>query len=216
MNRGGVCLISVGAGITDQDRNILTNQHLLLRTLRSVAPVLTSGPIVESHSNGSKRKRSAGDGDEDEDEDEDDAVSELEVDVDDDMSDELTDAALPTPPALKLSPPRRQGSILITLLNQPPYTLWSLPQLAQRPPPNCPGTRLPQPRYTLLRSFRFHPDMYPGYAHRRTIGWKEGKSKSDNEEIVGRQGEARTWEFVNYEPRENGKDKSLKKRKQTG
>jgi 25S rRNA (uracil2634-N3)-methyltransferase len=94
------------------------------------------------------------------------------------------------------TPPHRQGSILITLLNQPPYTLWSLPQLAQRPPPCCPGTRLPQPRFRLERSFKFHPELYEGYAHRRTIGFKEGKSKADNEEIIGRAGEARTWEFV--------------------
>jgi len=38
--------------------------------------------------------------------------------------------------------------------------------------------------------------LYEGYAHRRTLGFKEGKSKADNEEILGRQGEARTWEFV--------------------
>jgi len=100
------------------------------------------------------------------------------------------------------TPPHRQGSILITLLNQPPYTLWSLPHLAQRPPPSCPGTRLPQPRYRLERSFKFHPELYEGYAHRRTIGFKEGKSKADNEEILGRAGEARTWEFVRAAERE--------------
>lgn len=93
------------------------------------------------------------------------------------------------------APPHTPGTILITLLAQPPYSLWSLPQLGAKPPPLCPGTRLPQPRYTLLRSFRFDPTVYDGYEHRRTIGWKEGLSKGANEEIVGRKGEARTWEF---------------------
>ena len=56
-------------------------------------------------------------------------------------------------------------------------------------------TTLPptQPKYALLRSFAFHPTLYPGYAHRRTIGFKDGVSKSENEEIDSRGG-GRTWE----------------------
>jgi hypothetical protein len=105
-------------------------------------------------------------------------------------------AAKPKPRPLKqMRIPNTAGTILVTLLSQPPYTHWALPKLATKPPPLCPGTRLPQPRYTLLRSFKFYPEVYEGYAHRRTIGWKEGLSKSRNEEIVGRKGEARTWEF---------------------
>lgn len=154
-----------------------------------------------------KRKRASSDdgGDNVEDQassDEDDGVSDIE---DEEDEDEDEDDLKPKGFTPTLNPPERQGSILITLLNQAPYTLWSLPQLAQRPPPHCPGTRLQQPRYQLERSFKFHPDLYPGYAHRRTIGWKEGKSKSDNEEIVGRQGEARTWEFVKFVPKEDRK-----------
>jgi 25S rRNA (uracil2634-N3)-methyltransferase len=108
----------------------------------------------------------------------------------------MVDQLVATTVERQFTPPHRQGSVLITLLNQDPYTLWGLPSLAQRPPSVCPGTRLPQPRYRLLRSFKFHHELYEGYAHRRTIGFKEGKSKADNEEITGRQGEARTWEFV--------------------
>lgn len=196
----------------------MSNQHLLLRTLRSVQPVLTHGPEVDpedpTNKNGkangkgkgkgkmrgkanNKRKRPESDDEEEAEEDQNEGVSDLEMDDEDEDEDadglskkrKFKDEPKPTPP-------NRQGSILITLLNQPPYTLWSLPQLAQRPPASCPGTRLPQPRYRLSRSFKFHPELYPGYAHRRTIGWREGKSKADNEEIVGRQGEARTWEFV--------------------
>lgn len=232
---GGWLLMVQGAGITDQDRNILTNQHLLLRTLRSVNPVLTSGSndgptqdksnnkftkptkTLRGKANNKKRKRTAGDDDDDKDIENDDASESedekmgtfdinddpiLQDESDDDDDDDDRDNLKPKKFAPTLTPPDRAGSILITLLNQPPYTLWSLPQLAQRPPTHCPGTRLQQPRYQLLRSFKFHPDLYPGYAHRRTIGWKEGKSKSENEEILGRQGEARTWEFIKFIPKE--------------
>ena len=92
--------------------------------------------------------------------------------------------------------PDTQGSVLISLLDQPPYTLWNVPKLATRPPSLLPGTSLSQPRYTLLRSFEFRPDLWPGYEHRRTLGFKEGLSKGDNEEIKGRKGRARTWEFT--------------------
>jgi 25S rRNA (uracil2634-N3)-methyltransferase len=109
-------------------------------------------------------------------------------------------AAGTTSTSRELQPPNRPGTLLITLLDQAPYTLWALRQLATRPPasiPNAkPADRGPQPRYALLRSFQFVPQAYPGYAHRRTLGFKEGLSKSANEEIVGRKGVPRTWEFA--------------------
>jgi 25S rRNA (uracil2634-N3)-methyltransferase len=52
-----------------------------------------------------------------------------------------------------------------------------------------------QPRYRLLRSFTFDPALYLGYAHRRTIGFKEGVSKEGNEEILRGEG-CKTWEFA--------------------
>ncbi|WWD15590.1 hypothetical protein CI109_100012 [Kwoniella shandongensis] len=213
----------VGAGITDQDRNILTNQHMLLRMFRSVQPYLIDGPThipIPSASKSkaksgvkastialakkkaqAKAKRSAFDGS-----DAEDGVSDLEEEEEDDgfIRDE-TDPSLSIPlPVTKgtLTPPQRAGSILITLLNCPPYTLWSVSRLATHPPPLCPGTQLPQPKYSLLRSFEFRPEVYEGYAHRRTIGFKEGLSKGDNEEILGRKGKARTWEFVRAEEKE--------------
>ncbi|WVR09598.1 hypothetical protein IAU60_006670 [Kwoniella sp. DSM 27419] len=210
----------VGAGITDQDRNILTNQHMLLRFLRSAQSILTDGPSrlppsaggkasgkgkpnkqMRGKANNKNQKRSSRP-----DETDSEAEPGLEDDQDeDDPSPYMIDEADPSsgriPSRLaEFTPPKdRQGSILVTLLTCPPYTLWSLPQLATRPPPVCPGTRLPQPRYALLRSFEFRPDVYEGYEHRRTIGWKEGVSKGGNEEIVGRKGTARTWEFVRRE-----------------
>jgi 25S rRNA (uracil2634-N3)-methyltransferase len=72
-----------------------------------------------------------------------------------------------------------------------------------------------QPTYIVARSFVFQPSLYPGYAHRRTIGWKEGistdgcedvflsaserkkrRSSGDKDDGDVKAGEARTWELV--------------------
>lgn len=188
-----------GAGITDQDRNILTNQHMLLKFFRSVEPLLTEGPThipipqsssSKSNSKDKKRKQKKPSSD-------DEAAPEPEDEEEDFFFNDdptFTNPKIVVPK--EFTPPKRAGTVLITILSCPPYTLWCLPQLAARPPPICPGTNLPQPRYTLLRSFEFRPEIYEGYAHRRTIGWKEGLSKSENEEILGRKGMPRTYEFV--------------------
>ncbi|WVW86352.1 hypothetical protein I302_108396 [Kwoniella bestiolae CBS 10118] len=192
----------VGAGITDQDRNILTNQHMLLKFFKSVEPLLTGGPpsntsTKKSKSKGKGKNRSTSD-----DEDEDDREEEEESPYilnDDDLSSLPITSSAPK----EMSIPTKQGSILITLLSCPPYSLWSLPKLATKPPTLTPGTKLLQPRYDLVRSFEFHPELYSRYEHRRTIGWKEGLSKGGNEEIRGRKGMARTWEFVRRSSQED-------------
>lgn len=185
----------VGKGITDQDRNVRENQVLLLRTLKSVAPLLTVGPsafpLLVKGKKGkgkgkgpapkAKRPRSP-------------SFSDDEAANDEEEFGVAGRRTRPVPASFH--PPDRQGTLLITLLAQPPYSEWELPKLANRPPPTCPGTREPQPRYRVLRSFDFVPAAWPGYAHRRTIGWREGLSKANNEEIMGRQGRARTWEMA--------------------
>lgn len=177
-----------GSGMTDQDRNIRENQVLLLRTLRSAAAVLSDGPPEVEQKKKRKRKPQESDSESDQ---EGDDFGGLD---DDDDEDEGTRPKHYAPSSF--TTPNRQGTILFTLLSQPPYSLWGIKGLATRPPPVCPGTRDPQPRYTLKRSFEFVPAVWPGYAHRRTIGWREGLSKDDNEEILGRIGKARTWEFA--------------------
>ncbi|CAK9783314.1 hypothetical protein CC85DRAFT_282051 [Cutaneotrichosporon oleaginosum] len=177
----------VGKGITDQDRNVRANQVLLLRTLKSVAPLLTVGPSAFPLPSKKKKKGPAPKRPR--------APSFSPV-GDDEYEDEDEDGMRSTRPVpASFTPPDRQGTLLITLLNQPPYSEWELPKLANRPPPMCPGTRDAQPRFRVLRSFDFVPAAWPGYAHRRTIGWREGLSKANNEEITGRQGRARTWEM---------------------
>ena len=90
-----------GKGIADQDRNILSNQVLILDFLRSAAPLLATGPIPVIMK---PRKRKANF-----DEDEDDAPGDAESNTMEETS------------ASAVSP---RGSILITLRNVPPYTLW--------------------------------------------------------------------------------------------
>jgi 25S rRNA (uracil2634-N3)-methyltransferase len=151
-----------------------------------------------SHSGkATNKKRKKADDEDDEDAPAEEVTDEEEDDPEDYPSeDEYGNPHILSTSTTTFTPPSKPGTVLITLLDQPPYSLWSLRALAIRPPHVCPGTKLPQPKYRLLRSFRFDPACYPGYAHRRTLGFKEGVSKSGNEEILGRKGEARTWEFA--------------------
>lgn len=83
-----------GKGITDQDRNILSNQLLILGFLRSAATFLRAGPAPYVHP--TKKKKHMGD---------------------EDDEDEPMDEDLPQDTAFR-------GTILITLRNVTPYTLW--------------------------------------------------------------------------------------------
>ena len=93
--------LSTGKGIADQDRNILSNQVLILDFLRSSAPFLATGPVPVIMK---PRKWKTNP-----DEDEDDASGDAETN-----SMEGTNS----------SAVHSRGSILITLRNVPPYTLW--------------------------------------------------------------------------------------------
>ncbi|KAK7058668.1 hypothetical protein VNI00_002304 [Paramarasmius palmivorus] len=160
-----------GKGITDQDRNILSNQLLILSFLRSAAKVLKQGPVPDvMAASGKKRKRKA-----DEDDDEDD---------EDGQQSEGEDASQTT------SPSGSRGTVLITLRNVTPYTLWDVPKLAKSPPPPTQGSTPSNPKYTLLRSFVFYRSLWRGYEHRMTKGERvNGQGKT------GEGGEDRTWEF---------------------
>jgi 25S rRNA (uracil2634-N3)-methyltransferase len=97
----------VGKGITDQDRNILTNQMLVLGFLRSAANLLALGPVPSSTSAKKKKKPN-------EDDDEDDIVDEgAPPDFQEENGLITLNKTVQT-----------RGTILITLRNVPPYTLW--------------------------------------------------------------------------------------------
>jgi 25S rRNA (uracil2634-N3)-methyltransferase len=90
----------IGKGITDQDRNILSNQLLILDFLRSAAKVLKRGHIP-SFSTSRKKKKS----------DDDDSEDEKEIATD--FEDSVVEESIIT-----------RGTVLITLRNVAPYTQW--------------------------------------------------------------------------------------------
>ncbi|KAH0837920.1 hypothetical protein J3R83DRAFT_6152 [Lanmaoa asiatica] len=159
-----------GKGITDQDRNILSNQRLMLDFLRSAPHCLTLGPIPVIRP---ARRRKQQDDDDDEEPQEDD-ISRSDIDM------------APTSAATG----SERGTVLITLRNVPPYTAWDIPRLAKSPPKPARIGEEPNPRYKLLRSFVFHRHIWKGYEHRMTKG-----ERAHGHRKTGEGGEDRTWEF---------------------
>ena len=99
LNDQASLFLCIGKGITDQDRNILSNQVMLLGFLRSASQFLKLGPVPEVHPGKGKSKQNE--------EDEEDEEAELGGQI-----------SLPPQDAAC------RGSVLITLRNVPPYTLW--------------------------------------------------------------------------------------------
>jgi 25S rRNA (uracil2634-N3)-methyltransferase len=87
------------------------------------------------------------------------------------------------------------GEIHVTLKSGQPYDLWSIRTMAK-------ATDLLRPK----TAFLFVPSMYPGYAHRRTLGFKEGQSKSENEEIADKK--PKTYIFVRSQVMQDDIEKS--------
>ena len=80
------------------------------------------------------------------------------------------------------------GSILITVFEGMPYTLWNIRDLARHT-----GLRV-------ARSFRFVPEAYPGYQHARTLGNIVGKNGSDSRGgWKGEDRESRMYAFVSHD-----------------
>lgn len=136
----------VGAGHKDETRNVLANQLLILRFLISVAPFLTVGTLPGYAPGGASSNKRAGSDDEDElDGDQDttaDALDETDLlavsgtqDADQAI---LNDTQARISALQPLQPPSRQGSVLITLRNASPYTLWDVANLAKRLPQMLP------------------------------------------------------------------------------
>ncbi|KAG9313955.1 hypothetical protein JVU11DRAFT_4729 [Chiua virens] len=163
-----------GKGITDQDRNILSNQRLILDFLRAAPQCLTLGPIPAIHP-ALKRKR------QDDDDEEEDNISGSEM--------EMRNCVDHTPKRsavyfmacpIQCMPLRFDSSRLYR----------DVPRLAKSPPKTTKTGEEPNPRYKLLRSFVFHRDLWKGYEHRMTKGERaHGHGKP------GKGGEDRTWEF---------------------
>ncbi|ORX65912.1 hypothetical protein DL89DRAFT_270476 [Linderina pennispora] len=182
-----------GAGIKDQARNIQTNQLLMIGFFRSAIQFLTEGVDTrQSRPQRRQRRRPKGDQSDDDDEEEDEQQQEsfdfegakahvVTYAASDDEDDEgpVEDAGEGEPFEPNLN---RPGQILVSLKSGPPYSHWNVRQLAKE----C-G----------LRARSTHPfeiAAYPGYEHRRTLGFKEGLSKDENQEI--RDKEPHVYTFV--------------------
>ncbi|KAG6841558.1 hypothetical protein C0991_009593 [Blastosporella zonata] len=163
-----------GKGITDQDRNILSNQVLILGFLRSASKVLSLGP-VPSFTTPRRRKSN--------DDDEEDEVVEEPMFIETEEGEHF-EFIVPKEVV------KTRGTVLITLRNVVPYTLWDVPRLAKKPPLPTTGSTPPNPRYTLLRSFGFNRSVFKGYEHRMTKG-----TRVHGAGTTGDGGEDRTWEF---------------------
>ncbi|KAF9654147.1 hypothetical protein BDM02DRAFT_3133670 [Thelephora ganbajun] len=136
-----------GKGIADQDRNILSNQLLILGFFRSVCGFLVRGPPPTL---GSLKKKGKGQEEGDD--------TDIDLDQEGKSSGQTGFS---------------KGTVIITLRNVPPYTEWDICRLAKKPPPPAvTGMKHPNPTYTLLRSFVFHRWAWKGYEHRMTKGEK--------------------------------------------
>ncbi|KAL7746964.1 hypothetical protein RI367_007676 [Sorochytrium milnesiophthora] len=76
---------------------------------------------------------------------------------------------------------RPRGEIVVTIKTGEPYDSWNIKTLAKTAKLVC------------KTSFAFSPADYPGYEHRRTLGFSPGTTKDDNAEIAKG---ARSYVFV--------------------
>ncbi len=89
------------------------------------------------------------------------------------------------------------GEIHVTLKTCKPYNLWGVKGLVK-----AKGV------LAVRGTAPFYPDDFPGYEHRRTLGYKEGLSKGANAEILS--AEPKTYIFVKKEVMDEENEKSIK------
>ncbi|KAL7948294.1 hypothetical protein V8C42DRAFT_314017 [Trichoderma barbatum] len=99
------------------------------------------------------------------------------------------------------APLARGGSIVVTLFESEPYTLWNIRDLGRHA-----GLQLE-------RSFRFQADVYPGYHHARTFGVVRNKKGEESSGWKGEDRPARSYVFMRKEEIES---QVGKKRKRSG
>ncbi|PBP28698.1 hypothetical protein BUE80_DR000408 [Diplocarpon rosae] len=86
--------------------------------------------------------------------------------------------------ALPSLSPTKGSSIVVTLFEGEPYTLWNIRDLARHS-----GLEVAQ-------SFRFQAKAYPGYKHARTLGVVKGKNGKEGGGWKGEERSARSYVFV--------------------
>ncbi|KAM0454905.1 hypothetical protein ACHAPV_008046 [Trichoderma viride] len=101
------------------------------------------------------------------------------------------------------APLAAKGSIVVTLFESEPYTLWNIRDLGRHA-----GLQLE-------RSFRFQAAVYPGYHHARTFGVVRNKKGEEGAGWKGEERPARSYVFMRKEEVED-QTKNKKKRKRGG
>jgi 25S rRNA (uracil2634-N3)-methyltransferase len=89
-----------------------------------------------------------------------------------------------------------EGEIHVTIKTCKPYDLWAIKGLAKA-----------TGKLAIKGTAPFYPDDFPGYEHRRTLGFKEGVSKPGNAEITS--SAPKTFMFVRSEAMEDINKKSI-------
>ncbi|KAI1410145.1 hypothetical protein F5Y13DRAFT_168436 [Hypoxylon sp. FL1857] len=92
------------------------------------------------------------------------------------------------------------GSIIVTLFEGEPYTLWNIRDLARHS-----GLQVE-------RSFKFQASAYPGYHHARTLGVVKSKSGETGGGWKGEDRAARSYVFVRKDDEDRLAPRSSKKR----
>ncbi|KAI8866593.1 hypothetical protein GQ42DRAFT_165406 [Ramicandelaber brevisporus] len=200
-----------GAGIKDQDRNIRTNQSLLVKFFQSAQQHLKESDdavgyarlqqelddeydaamqavVASGRNKRVKRKKNnfefSKDSQSSSSNDSSHAVEgESETKDKNDKNDEdsgdeyqqIRSSALPTAP---------YGVISVTVKSGEPYDSWRVRDLAKRA----------DVKLQCLRTIPFDFELFPGYEHRRTLGFQEGLSAAGNMEIIEKK--PRTMMFI--------------------
>jgi 25S rRNA (uracil2634-N3)-methyltransferase len=125
-----MCVTCIGTGEKSQVKNIALNQDLILRFLRSVSPFLSTGPSRNplkktAHNTSSNKGKGRGgrkgkgaiNGEEDDGDDDDELEGVSDLDEDEVMA---AEAGASGSSEVK----NQKGTVLITLRDAVPYTLW--------------------------------------------------------------------------------------------
>jgi len=80
--------------------------------------------------------------------------------------------------------PKDRSSIIVTLFEGEPYTLWNIRDLGRHS------------GLEVKRSWRFQAAAYPGYRHARTLGVVKGRDGESGGGWKGEERAARSYEFV--------------------
>lgn len=159
----------VGGLSTDVNRQVRSNQELLVSFFKACVPLLsTPDKSADNHQPEGFMSSS-----------EDDNYSDDHYDSEEGSEPTNERRKQKSPPQPRTEP----GQILVTIFESEPYTLWNIRDLARHT-----GLRV-------VRSFKFPWSSYPGYSHARTIGEIEAKDGSGRGGWKGEDRDARTFIF---------------------